>query len=249
MKQKWFLSCVVSMLLCPLVASAANADIRDSVVSLKLHTQGWVQADSVKLTVGVELTEQADQTQAVSADIFNKLKHIAAGTWHIRDYHRGQSASGLATISAKAEIRLPAVAVTKATQVLKTISKPGESFKLLASDYSPSALLLEKERARLRAVIYQQAQDEINALNKQYSQQHYQLASINFNAAVSNMGDNAFYSRSMNKGSFLATATGGSQASKQALSPAMITLPLSQQLTLGATVQLRAVEATSKQSA
>lgn len=119
--------------------------------------------------------------QTIQDDILKKLATLSdQGEWHIISFDRSQDQSGLEKVQISAQARLPSTALTVLRDKTKTMSKPGQTFTVDNIDFTPSEDEIRAANIALRGVIYQQAKDEVDRLNKAYPDQKYYVHDINF---------------------------------------------------------------------
>jgi hypothetical protein len=151
-----------------------------SKVVLHLSAEEWAVTNSANVTVEIDATLNNLGLGQMREEVMGKLKKIADTDWHITQFDRTQTESGLEAVQIAAEARLPENAMTNIRTQAKDLSKPGLNFKIANIDFTPSLAELEKTRMGLRAKIYDQVQNELTNLNKVYAEQKYFVYQINF---------------------------------------------------------------------
>lgn len=150
-------------------------------VSLQLKASKWVTSTSADVFVGVNAAVTDAGIEQIQNQVLNQLKSLsAAGEWHIVSYTRSQDKSGLESIQISAEARLPQSDLVNLRGKAKSISKPGVTYTIDDVQFTPSDDELTQANVALRAMIYQQAKAEIDALNKMYPDQKYYIYRIDF---------------------------------------------------------------------
>lgn len=149
-------------------------------VSLQLTARDWVSTDKALLHINVNMTlNNADMVQA-RADILKNLKRVAEGEWHITRFDRSQDSSGLEKLYVQAQARVEQKVLTNVYQQAKGVSKPGASYKVDSIDFTPGLIEREQVKNKLREKLYHQVQQELQILNKSYSEQHYTVNRLIF---------------------------------------------------------------------
>lgn len=155
-------------------------------VSFNLQSQQWVTTKTALVYVGINAAVADQGIANVQAAVLNKLKQLSdKGEWHVMTFNRQQDQSGLESISITAQARLPQDQLSGLRDRAKAISKPGETYNINDVQFTPSDDEIKQAMITLRNDIYQQAKNEIDALNKTYPDQKYYLYSIDFGAQPS----------------------------------------------------------------
>jgi predicted secreted protein len=161
--------------------SVDNSDAMLNKVTLKLTAEQWVTSKTAVVTVGVNASVSDNALDKVQDNVKDKLNQLSnQGEWHITSFNRNMDQSGLEHVQMSAEARLPASALPSLRDKTKSISKPGETFTLDNVQFTPSEDEMRSANTALRGVIYQQAKDELDRLNKVYPQQKYTVHAVNF---------------------------------------------------------------------
>lgn len=149
-------------------------------ITFTLTSEQWVTTQNADVFVGVDAT--LDQSQLASAhnDILQKLNKLAKTDWHITQFNRSQNSSGLEQLSVVAQARLPETDLSKIRDDAKNLTHPGETFTVLNIAFTPSTAELEAVRAQLRNDLYNKIQNELNTINKVYTNQKYVVHEIDF---------------------------------------------------------------------
>ena len=125
---------------------------------------------------------------SVQADVVNKLKQLSdKGEWHVVSFNRQLDQSGLERVQISAQARLPQSELSGLRDKAKKISKPGETYTIDNVLFKPSDEEIQQANTSLRADLYHQAKNEIDALNIIYPNQKYYLYSIDFLSSPSPM--------------------------------------------------------------
>lgn len=151
-------------------------------VSLQLNAEQWVTSQSALVNVGINAAVSNQGIEAVQTAVMQKLSQLSnLGEWHVLTFNRELDKSGLEAIQITAQARLPQAALGNLRDKAKAISKPGETFTIDNVQFVPSENEIRQANNQLRANIYQQAKNEIDALNKAYPEQKYYLYRVVFN--------------------------------------------------------------------
>lgn len=157
------------------------ADALMNKVTLKLSSEQYVTTKTALVTVGVNAGVNDAGLEKIQDDVLKKLNGLSsAGEWHIISFDRSQDQSGLEKVVISAQARMPASALTNLRQKTKDMSKPGETYTLDNVEFTPSEDEIRAANIQLRGLIYQQAKDEVDRLNKSYPDQKYFVHHIDF---------------------------------------------------------------------
>lgn len=150
-------------------------------VTLQLQSEQWVTTETALVYAGVNAAVTDQSMGSVQADVVNKLKQLSdKGEWHIISFNRQLDQSGLERVQITAQARLPQSELSGLRDKAKKISKPGETYTIDNVLFKPSDEEIQQANTALRADLYKQAKNEIDALNKTYPEQKYYLYSIDF---------------------------------------------------------------------
>lgn len=150
-------------------------------VSLQLHAEQWVTTKTALVNVAINAAVTDQGIEKLQNEVLQKLSQLAnKGDWHIVSLNRQQDKSGLETVQIMAQARLAQEDLSNLREKAKTISKPGVTFTIDNVQFTPSEEEIRQANTTLRNNIYQQANLEIDALNKMYPTQKYYLYQVNF---------------------------------------------------------------------
>jgi hypothetical protein len=150
-------------------------------VTLSLTAEQYVATKTALVTIGINAGVNDAALQTIQEDIIKKLDGLSnKGEWHIISFDRSLDQSGLEKVQIEAQARLPSSALPNLRDKAKSMSKPGETYTLDNVEFTPSADELKDANITLRGVIYQQAKDELDRLNKAYPDQKYYVHNIDF---------------------------------------------------------------------
>jgi uncharacterized protein YggE len=150
-------------------------------VTVRLTAEQYVPTKTALVSVGVSASVTEAGLQNIQDDILKKLTSLSdQGEWHITAFDRSQDQSGLEKVQISAQARLPSAALTSLRDKSKTMSKPGQTFTVDNVEFTPSDDEMRAANTALRSVIYQQAKDEADRLNKAYPDQKYYVHDVNF---------------------------------------------------------------------
>jgi hypothetical protein len=149
-------------------------------VDYQTSVEGWVAFDTADVVINVSASLTEDQLGKAHTDILAKLNQIAKADWHITQFNRTPSQSGLEQLQVQASARLPETALINVRSEAKTISKEGETYTVGDINFAPTLADTIAERETLREEIYQAVQKELVTLNKIYPNQHYVVHQVAF---------------------------------------------------------------------
>ena len=161
-------------------AKAQTPPLMDSV-SLTLSSEGWVEAETAKVTVGIEAAFQGVDAGGVRAEMLSALETLAPGAdWRFVRFDRSTGSSGLEQYSALAETRLGDEALDGLGDRAAAAGRAG--FKLTLRDvaYTPTLAEMEAVQSALREEIYAMAGAELERVRAAYPDRDFRVASIEF---------------------------------------------------------------------
>jgi hypothetical protein len=154
-------------------------------ITFNMTSEQWVTTQHADVFVGVDATLDKTQLATAHNDILQKLNKLAKTDWHITQFNRSQNSSGLEQLSVVAQARLPETALAKIRDDARNLTHPGEAYTVLNIAFTPSTAELEAVRAQLRSNLYDRIQNELNNINKIYSNQKYVVHQIDFSESGS----------------------------------------------------------------
>jgi hypothetical protein len=150
-------------------------------VSIRLSAEQYVPSKTALVSIGVNAGVNDAALQNIQDDILKKLADLSSkGEWHITAFNRTLDQSGLEKVQITAQARLPTSALPTLRDKAKSMSKPGETYTLDNVEFTPSEDELRDANTALRSQVYQQAKDEVDRINKLYTDQKFYMHSINF---------------------------------------------------------------------
>jgi len=180
-KQKLLLGGALSVAL--ISTAYADSDYKRPILNKVAYTisaESWVKSDSAVVTVSVNASLKDGQMATIHQDVLNKLSKIADGDWHITQFNRNESQSGLEQVGIVAEVRLADSNLADIPANAKKVSEPGETYKVENVEFKPSLAQVEKTRDDLRVKIYKDIAAQQKQLNSVFDDQHYQVNTVNF---------------------------------------------------------------------
>lgn len=170
------------MLVLPCTAfSQINPTLPINKVSFQLTMEQWTSTKTAKVIVGLNAALSDAQLGKIHDTIMKNLSTIVPGTdWHITQFQRQKDQSGLEHLLVTAETRIPEAGLADLRKQATLVSKPGQTYRIIDIQFTPSPGELEQVRSQLRAKIYAKAKDELATLNKIYPNSKFYLNSINF---------------------------------------------------------------------
>lgn len=150
-------------------------------VTTRFSAEQYVATKTALVTVGISAGVNDTGLQTIQDEVLKKLNDLSnKGEWHIISFDRSLDPSGLEKVQMQGQARLPSSALSNLRDKAKAMSKPGETFTLDNVEFTPSAQELRDANTALRGDIYQQAKDEVDRLNKIYSDEKYYVYDVNF---------------------------------------------------------------------
>ena len=150
-------------------------------ISFQLSAEKWASTQTAKVTVNINAALTDQQLGTIHSSILANLNKIVdSADWHITQFNRSKSDSGLEELLVIAQARVPESQLANLRDKAKSVSKPGETYTIAAIDFSPSLSEVEKVKAELRSEIYKEASQELERLNKEYPDEKFFLHTIQF---------------------------------------------------------------------
>lgn len=154
--------------------------MQDQVV-LNLTTEGWVQTDTAKVSVYVDLVQQQETPEELKNRIDGSLATLAKETeWRVTSSNQRLDQTGLNRWYVTAEARVPESLLPGLQDRAKSASSPGYKVGISLVDFTPSLAEFEKLRADLRSDIYKQAVAELDRLNAVLPGADYHVQRVDF---------------------------------------------------------------------
>lgn len=153
--------------------------VLDKVV-LQVSAEKWVTTKTAKVIVRINATLNKTGLANVRNTMMANLNKIAVGSWHITQFNRSQSSSGLETLSVQADARLDESKLTNLRSAAKSVSKPGETYRIANIDFTPSLADVQTVREQVRQQLYQTIKAEVARVNQTYPDANYSVNWINF---------------------------------------------------------------------
>lgn len=182
--RKWLLMTFLSAFCLSICISTYADNLSDSTtnqITYQLSVERWATTNTARVIIAINATLNDNQLGQIHNEILQNLARIAPNTqWHITDFSRNQTQSGLEQLNAQAEARLPDNALANLRHNATIVSKPGQTYSVLDIDYAPNLADIEQTKELLRKQIYQQTTTEIDTLSKIYPNHHYYLHNIDF---------------------------------------------------------------------
>ncbi|MCB1827201.1 MAG: hypothetical protein KDH94_02165 [Coxiellaceae bacterium] len=151
-----------------------------NTVSYQLSEQKWVKSTEATATVAVNATVSDQNIAKLRESILSNLQEIAKGEWHITQFIRTTTSSGLQSVNVRAQVRLPVSQTDQINVHAKSVSKAGQTYSIVNLDFTPSPADYAAAQASLREKIYGEVQSELNQLNKQFPNAHYFVHQVRF---------------------------------------------------------------------
>ena len=134
-------------------------------VHLALSEEAWVSTKTAKVMININATLDKNELAKARGKIRSQLQKIAKGDWHITQFNRRQSKSGLEQLNAMAEARVSESLLGQLYENAKSASKPGTTYRIQRIQFTPSLSEMNAVRATLRKRLYQAAKAELTRLN------------------------------------------------------------------------------------
>ncbi|WP_392537886.1 hypothetical protein [Legionella sp. 227] len=149
-------------------------------IDFQLSAKQWVTTQTALLGVSINVTLTSADLVKARADIMERLNKIAKGDWHLIEFDRSQDSSGLEKLYVQAQARVNQEALTEIYKNAKDVSLPGAKYEISSVDFKPSFDETQTVLSQIRQRLYQQVNDELARINKEYPNQNYSVSNLVF---------------------------------------------------------------------
>ena len=168
-----------------LFAGAMGADAqtlpRQDEIVLELSAEDWVETETAKVVVAVDLAITAGNFGAARAEVERDLKNISAkAKWRLTRFNKLRDEAGYERWRVLAEARVPGSVLSSLGPTISGASRPGRGFRIQRIDYTPTLGEREAALASLRARLYAEASREIATINKAFPGRGFRVGIIDF---------------------------------------------------------------------
>lgn len=158
----------------------AQYPLQDQVI-INLTKEGWVKTDTARVSVFVDLVQQAETADALKNKINGSLASLAKEVdWRITSSSQRLDQTGLNRWYVTAEARIQEKNIAGLQDRAKDVSSPGYKVGISNVDFTPSLAEFETLRSELRADIYALAVAEAARLNTAMPGQDYHVRKVDF---------------------------------------------------------------------
>ncbi|QDP71165.1 hypothetical protein FOG18_00480 [Legionella israelensis] len=214
---------LMSLILIPLAHAEENkSDIPLDKIIFQISAKQWVTTQTALLSVDINATLSSADLVKARADIMSSLNKIAKGDWQLTRFDRSQDSSGLEKLTVNAQARVPQEALTDVYNNAKSVSKPGANYSIANVEFKPSLEEIQNVRGKIREQLYQQVNNELKRINKNYPGQNYSLSHLIFMEGDQPIQPKAFQAREMNAMVMAATPAPQVSVSNELIMTAMV---------------------------
>lgn len=171
----------------PLAAQAQPAGRHgpaDDEIVLRLEAEGWVETQTAKLIVAIDMALQSGEIADARAQVNDTLGGLVAGVdWRTTRFSRQMDSAGLERWQVVAEARVPEAKLAGVHDKAKNASKPGLSVRVADIDFTPTLAEHTAVESALRAELYRQTKEELARLADIFPDRDYRVRMIDFQAA------------------------------------------------------------------
>lgn len=176
-----FILTVLTMTLLSLSITAKAKD--NDTIQMRMSEKTWVNSDKAKVTISVNTILH----EANLADIKDKIQNRLARIYGKQDFNivrfkRSETDAGLEKIQALAQGRLKEKQLTELRQQVKTLSESGFNMQVVNIQFKPALAEREASLNQLRQRIYKRVKQEIDQLQKTFSDGEFTIDSIRFHS-------------------------------------------------------------------
>lgn len=153
----------------------------DDEIVLRLEAEGWVETQTAKLIVAIDMALQGGQMADARAQVTETLNGLVTEVdWRTTRFSRQMDSAGLERWQVIAEARVPEAKLAGVHDKAKTASKPGLSVRVADIDFTPTLAEHTAVESRLRAELYRQTQEELARLAEIFPDRAYRVRMIDF---------------------------------------------------------------------
>ncbi|QBR85422.1 hypothetical protein E3983_12425 [Legionella israelensis] len=213
---------LMCLILIPLAHAENKSDIPLDKIIFQISAKQWVTTQTALLSVDINATLSSADLVKARADIMSSLNKIAKGDWQLTRFDRSQDSSGLEKLTVNAQARVPQEALTDVYNNAKSVSKPGANYSIANVEFKPSLEEIQNVRGKIREQLYQQINNELKRINKNYPGQNYSLSQLIFMEGDQPIQPKAFQAREMNAMVMAATPAPQVSVSNELIMTAMV---------------------------
>ncbi len=152
----------------------------DDRVSFMLSTEGWATTTTARVVVSVDAAVSGAAAGNARADMQKAVGNIAKADWRLTDFSRSQDTTGLERWNASFEARIPESELGGIHDAAKKASKAGMQLTVQEVAFDPTLAEVETVKAKLRADLYKQANDQLGTINVAIPGRQYRITAIDF---------------------------------------------------------------------
>lgn len=171
----------------PLAAQAQSAGRHgpaDDEIVLRLEAEGWVETQTAKLIVAIDMALQGGEMADARAQVNETLGGLVADVdWRTTRFSRQMDSAGLERWQVVAEARVPEAKLAGVHDKAKGASKPGLSVRVADIDFTPTLAEHTAVESALRAELYRQTKEELARLADIFPDRDYRVRMIDFQSA------------------------------------------------------------------
>jgi len=157
---------------------------KQNKINYQLSEQDWVNTNTAKVTVTVNASLDQKKLENIQTVIQTSLKKLADADWRIINFNRNQSQSGLETVNAMAQARIPTKHIKDIRAKATSLNEPGIKYEISNINYQPTVKELQNANVKLRQQIYKKVQSEIDLLDKTFNHEDFYVQNITFNPSI-----------------------------------------------------------------
>lgn len=152
----------------------------DDRVTFALSAESWVTTTTARVTVNVDAAVAGNAASGMRAEMQKAVNNLARSDWRLTGFSRSQDSTGLERWYASFETRLPESDLAGIHDSAKKAGKAGLQLTVGEIAFDPTLAETEAVRAKLRADIYKQANEQLSQLNGAIQGRQYRIGAIDF---------------------------------------------------------------------
>lgn len=172
--------CLAALLCSTTPAQAEEGYKPDDRVSFMLSTEGWATTTTARVVVSVDAAVSGAAAGNARADMQKAVGSVVKADWRLTDFSRSQDPTGLERWNASFEARIPEGELGGIHDAAKKASKAGMQLTVQEVAFDPTLAEIESVKAKLRADLYKQANDQLATINTTIPGRAYRITAIDF---------------------------------------------------------------------
>jgi hypothetical protein len=169
---------------CALPVAAEEGYKPDDQVVFELSAEGWATTATARVTVTVDAAGAGNAAGAMRDAMQKAVAALVKTDWRLINFTRSQDQTGLERWNASFEARVPENQLDGIHDAAKKLSKAGMQLTVADIAFDPTLAEIETVKAKLRADLYKQINDQLTTLNTAFPGRQYRVGTVNFTGGM-----------------------------------------------------------------